>query len=126
VTIGDNLPSLLDRSVPLTPGDEPLTPNLDGERNSGEESLCESLFRRSWGFEPASGDEFRTDPMESDSSVAELDSSMLQDALSAISEIRTEGLIYYLVKHPNEDQYKHPNYLHNTMHYFNTGIQLSC
>ncbi len=37
------------------------------------------------GFEPASGDEFLILPIESDSSVAELDSSTLHAALSAIS-----------------------------------------
>jgi hypothetical protein len=44
-----------------------------------------SLVLRSCWFDPASGDEFLTDPIESDSSVAELDSSTLQEALSAIS-----------------------------------------
>jgi hypothetical protein len=85
VTIGDSRPSLLEDSMT---GEQLFAPNFAGDRNSGEETRCPSTPRRICEFDPASGDEFLTDPMESDSSVAELDSSMLQDTLSAISEKR--------------------------------------
>ena len=89
MTIGDSRPSL---SPATTGGDDLFPTNFDfevdkisGDKNSGDESL---LSRRSCWLEPASGDEFLMLPIESDSSVAELDSSTLQAALSAISETR--------------------------------------
>jgi hypothetical protein len=82
VTIGESRPSLLELS--MTGDDEDLEMNFDGDKNSGDESRVSLVLRSCW-FDPASGDEFLTDPIESDSSVAELDSSTLQEALSAIS-----------------------------------------
>ena len=95
VTIGESLPSLLEFSMTTTEGDA-LAPNFVGVRNSGDDSRSVSLLRRSCGFVPASGDELRTDPIESDSSVAELDSSTLHDALSAISEIIKKVLLTFI------------------------------
>ena len=86
VTIGDSRPN-------LSPTGDALAINFDGDKNSGDESR---LSRRSCEFEPASGDEFLMLPIESDSSVAELDSSTLQAALSAISEIKKCNQLTFL------------------------------
>jgi hypothetical protein len=93
VTIGDSRPSLVEVSA-IGDGDACLVANFvdDGERNSGDEILA-SLLRRSCPLNPASGDEFLMLPIESDSSVAELDSSTLQEALSAISGNRKQKKI---------------------------------